>query len=86
MCALRLRNCVRLADEYGHVAPTLVTYNTVISACAKGGLWAEAKQLAESMAAEGIPKDAFTLSALVRSLSGGGCCHFPSGVHLGEQP
>lgn len=66
------------------MAPTLVTYNTVISACAKGGMWAEARQLADSMAAEGIAKDAFTLSALVRALSDGNCCNSPQLMHLGE--
>ena len=85
LAALCLRNRVRLADKYGFVAPTLVTYNTVISACAKGGMWAEAKQLADSMAAEGIAKDAFTLSALVRTLPDGGCCNSPPAVQLGER-
>ena len=68
VCAVGLAAVCCLADQYGFVAPTVVTYNTVISACAKGGMWAEARQLADSMAAEGIAKDAFTLSALVRTM------------------
>jgi pentatricopeptide repeat protein len=48
------------------VAPSLVTYNTVISACAKAGLWPDARRLADEMAEAGIAPDVFTLCALVR--------------------
>ena len=62
------------------MAPTLVTYNTVINACAKAGMWAEARRLADSMAAAGIAQDTFTLSALVRTLSDLSL-HQPSVLH-----
>jgi len=48
------------------VEPSLVTYNTVISACAKAGLWPDARRLADEMAEAGIAPDVFTLCALVR--------------------
>ena len=56
----------RPAESDGHVEPSLVTYNTVISACAKAGMWPEARSLADDMADAGIAPDVFTLCALVR--------------------
>lgn len=46
--------------------PTLVTYNTLISACAKGGLLDTAEQLLADMEARRLTPDVFTLSALIR--------------------
>lgn len=49
--------------------PNAVTYNTLISACAKAGLYARAQRLHAEMQAAGIPDDVFTLTALIT----GGC-------------
>ena len=49
----------------GAAAPNAVTYNTLISACAKAGRYARAQALHADMVAAGIPGDAFTLTALI---------------------
>ncbi|KAK9831438.1 hypothetical protein WJX81_004619 [Elliptochloris bilobata] len=68
-----LRRMQRAAEDMnGHVAPTLVTYNSAISACAKAGMWAEARGLADAMAAARIAPDMFTLSALVAAADAAG--------------
>ena len=46
-------------------SPNAVTYNTLISACAKAGLYAKAQQLHGQMQAAGEPDDVFTLTALI---------------------
>lgn len=45
--------------------PTIVTFNTLISACAKGSLFEVALQLYEEMQRQGIQPDVITLSALI---------------------
>lgn len=45
--------------------PTRVTYNTLISACAKGGLYDAALEVYESLKRQGHSPDAYTLSALI---------------------
>lgn len=61
------------------MVPSLVTYNTAISACAKAGMWVEARGLADAMAAANIAPDDFTLCALVRRVLLGHRLHVLSG-------
>ena len=56
----------------GQAPPNAVTFNTLISACAKAGRYAKARELHAAMAAAGIPEDVFTLSALITGVRGGG--------------
>ena len=42
-----------------------VTYNTMISACAKAGLYARAQKLHAEMQAAGVADDVFTLTGLI---------------------
>jgi len=47
------------------VQPTVVTYNTVISALAKAGRWEQANTVHNEMVGKGMRDDAFTLTALI---------------------
>jgi pentatricopeptide repeat protein len=45
--------------------PNAVTYNTLISACAKAGRYAKAQELHAAMVDAGLADDVFTLTALI---------------------
>ena len=45
--------------------PTLVTYNTLMNACAKGGLYYTVLELYEDMLQQGLGPDVITLTALI---------------------
>jgi pentatricopeptide repeat protein len=63
-------------------APNAVTYNTLISACAKAGLYAKAQQLHGQMQAAGVPDDVFTLTALITGELEGRCVlHSGAAIH-----
>jgi pentatricopeptide repeat protein len=47
------------------VAVNTVTYNTLISACERGGSWREAEQLYRDMVHTGVAPDTITLNALI---------------------
>ncbi len=53
-------------------APNAVTYNTLISACAKAGRCREAFELHAKMRRSNVPDDTFTLSALISACDRGG--------------
>ena len=44
---------------------TIVTYNTLMSACGKAGMFDTVQDLFEDMQDKGIQPDAFTLTALI---------------------
>ena len=49
------------AGTWGYVEPSLVTFNTLISACGKAGKYAEAQQLFVKMQDHGLQPDNFTV-------------------------
>lgn len=49
------------------LAPTRVTYNTVLSACAKAGMHERAMQLYREMQAQHLQPDIFTLTSLLNA-------------------
>jgi pentatricopeptide repeat protein len=53
------------AETYGYVKPSLVTFNTLISACGKAGKYSEALDLYERMQQSGLDPDSFTICSLI---------------------
>lgn len=55
------------AGTNGRLHLSLVTYNTVLSACAKAGMFDRAMQLYKQMKAERLHPDIFTLTSLINA-------------------
>jgi pentatricopeptide repeat protein len=49
------------------VAPDVITYSILISACAKGGKWERALALLEEMRAAGVKPDVYSFSAAIQA-------------------
>lgn len=60
------------AGTFGLVEPSLVTFNTLISACGKAGQFAEALELHAKMQRRGLKPDNFTVSSLIVAASKAG--------------
>ena len=55
-----------------NIAPNTITYNALISACAKGEQWQEALRLLDEMKKNNIAPDTITYSALISACEKGG--------------
>ena len=68
--------------------PDVITMNAAISACEKGGQWAKALELLESMKSRGLEPNVITMSATIEALVASGlqeraCAMFDDGLARG---
>jgi pentatricopeptide repeat domain-containing protein 1 len=68
----QILDAVLLSDTYGYVEPSLVTFNTLISACGKAGQFSEALELHAKMQARGLKPDNFTVCSLITAAANAG--------------